>query len=314
MAELTDSVFANNGTLERKELAKQRIKAIEDISEDLREYSDWDGRLPVSALVLHQTEGILDQCLLQLLGFTDSTKRMDARTLLGPQYAFDNHQVVISKLDLSSFRFRGNTVSDWLSPTEFTWKVQRPSTVVTEAWRDVDKVKVEEDGGQPIWLRAHVQPWTGLKLKVTLGCYSIKDIKRIQDSDHHRFPMLTLGTMMIPMAAAPNPKLKLGLPLLPYLWDDRDEFEDDMPFPTWEEVLSATVGFFRSSSAPHCKASLASIKKTLEEDWRKDKASKYIFPAQREPVPPVSEDNAGGPPTSQSGQTTRPLDPSWEPL
>ena len=288
--ELNDALFSNTGTLARVELIKQRIKGLEEISDDLKEYSGWDGRQPVATLVLHHTDGTLDQCILHIQGFTDSSKRMDARTLLGPQYGFDNHQVFISKLDLAKFRFRGNMISDWLSPTEFDWKVQSPSTQEPGIFRDVDKIKMVEDGGQPIWLRAHVQPWTGNKVKLTLGCYSCKDIKRIQDSEHHRFPILSLGTLMVPLATAPNPNLKLALPLLPYILDDRDDFEDDSNFPTWEEVLSASVGFFRSTSAPHCKTSLVSIRKALEEEWRKDKVSKFVFPALKEPALLVNDD------------------------
>ena len=273
---------------------RYRVKALEDIGPDLQQYYNWDSVSPVASVVLQQQEGIIGQCMLHLEGMTES-KRVDARTVLGPNYTIDNHQVVIGPINLAGLRFRGSLMSDWVAPAEFNYTVQRPSTVTAGEWRDLDMVRVQQDGGQPLWLRAHAQPWTGHKIKVTFGIFSCKDIRRVPDYNHHRFPMVTLFTIMVPFLPCPRPELALPLPFVPYVIDDRDEVEDDAAFIDWTAALSASIGFMRNTSAPHGKGSLASLNTALEGgEWRREKASKYVFPALKEPVAPADLQDTTG--------------------
>ena len=151
MSELTDDIFRNSGILPREEFAKYRVKALEDINADLQQYSGWDSVSPVACMVLNQEEGAITQCILHLEGETDP-KIADAKALLGPQYPYEKHQVMIGKIKLASLRFHGSMMSDWVSTADFDYTVQRPSTVDPTLMRDLDRTKVQEDGGLPLWL------------------------------------------------------------------------------------------------------------------------------------------------------------------
>ena len=157
----------------------------------------------------------------------------------------------------------------------------------------MEQAKVEEAGGSLIWLRAIAQPWTGLKLKVTLGLMASKDIGKVPDSDHSRFPFINFLSLHIPILPASQEEANTCLPFIPYLlWDQEEECED---VPDWKTIVKACNGLFRETTAPHSKSNLNTLKEALKTEWKIKKVSKYIYPVLiTEDTEPERENIEGG--------------------
>ena len=217
MSELKDKVFENTEELDAETIKKYRVNSVEEIEKDLVEFGGWDTATPGATIALVVKQGSVDQCILNLVGETDP-KRMDARTVFGEGYGGgSDHQVRVGKLDLQKFRFRGSLVSEWMSPQEFPHCVQRPATTQAGVWREVEQHKVEAEGGQELWLRAVVQPWSGLKLRVTVGLHPAKDVTKLQDADHSRFPFISLMNINVAVMPGPPDGINICLPFVPYI-------------------------------------------------------------------------------------------------
>ena len=176
----------------------------------------------------------------------------------------DDHQVKIGKIELQKFCFRGVLVSDWLGPQDFSFSVQRPSASQSGVWRQVDQAKVEADGGQPLWLRAVLQPWTSLKLRMTIGVLAVKDATKMQAN--------------ISVLPSPPENAEVCLPFIPYLIDDREEEGEEEVLPSWTSIVRAVNGMFRDNTAPHGKSTMDSLREGLKGDWKAEKRSKYCYP------------------------------------
>ena len=134
--ELTDDIFNAEGILPRDELVKFIIQGVEDIRDDIIQYQDYDGVTPVVAFIVGTKDGDITACMMHVEGETDP-RRIDAKTAFGKDYSGGpDHQVKMEKIQLARLRWRGGLVSDWLSPTEWDWSVQRLSTVTDRVWRD----------------------------------------------------------------------------------------------------------------------------------------------------------------------------------
>ena len=225
MSELKDKVFGNKDELSEETIKKYRLKALEDVGKDLVEFSNWDLKTPVASVALVLDNGEPNQSILSLHGESDP-KRIDANTVFGNDYKGEDHQIRIGKIELQKFTFRGTLVSDWVGPQEFPHSVQRPSASQSGVWRDMEPQRVEAEGGQALWVRAIVQPWNGLKLKVTIGLFAAKDMTKIQDSTHRRFPFINLLSSNVTVLPSTPPNVGVCLPFVPYLIDDREEDDE----------------------------------------------------------------------------------------
>ena len=134
-------------------------------------------------------QGKITNDILHLLGVSEP-KRLDAKLVFGKDYTHDDHQVKVEKIDLSHFRFRGGLRSAFLGSSEFTWSVVRPSKSQPWVWKEVDKADVLKEGGNPIFMAAVVQPWSGARLKVDIGIVSSSDLSKDGEPAHPRFPMV----------------------------------------------------------------------------------------------------------------------------
>ena len=273
MSELREEIFKNQGIIPADTLSKFKIKGIEDIDKDLVEFGSWDMAIPVAAVGLVVREGQVNQCVLTLHGGTDP-KRLDAKIVFGESYKGKEQHIKIESVDLQKFCFRGTMVSQWMSPQEFSYRVMRPSASTPGAWREVEQAKVEADGGASLWMRAVVQPWTGLKLKVTLGLMTSNDISNIPESTNPRFPFINILSTHVPILPTPPPEVSVSLPFVPYLLCD----EEDDVLPEWKTILRSCNGMLRETTAPHSKSNLDNLLETLKGDWRAPKSSKYIYP------------------------------------
>ena len=293
MMQLHDNVFANEDDLPMESIKKQKLKCLEDISKDLMEFSSWDGSSPASAISLILERGIeISQCIPSLFGTTDP-KRINAKTVFGDSYGGSDHQVRIEGIELQKFRFRGGLISDWLGPQDVNYTVQRPSTSHPGTWRGVEDPRVEIDGGAPLWFRAIAQPWTGLKLKVTIGLMVAKDIRKIQDSNHPRFPFINICSLQVPIFPWPQHEEKICLPFIPYLITETEDDEDQVP--SWRNMVKACNGLFRDNSAPHSKSNMVNLLEAMKGDWKANKPSKYTWPELiRDEPETVNGDTEGG--------------------
>ena len=102
-------------------------------------------------------------------------------------------QVRVGKIYLQKFYFRGSLVSKRLEPSMFNHSVQRPSSTEQGTWREVELQRGEEEVGMKLWLRAVIQPWTNLKVKV----------KKIFEHDSWKFPSHNLLNIIIPNLPSP---------------------------------------------------------------------------------------------------------------
>ena len=158
----------------------------------------------------------------------------------------------------------------------------------------MEKAKVEQDGGLPLWMRAIVQPWTGSRLKVTLGLFPCKDIRKVQDSSHPRFPFIGYNVFFTPFLPGQPEGYKITLPFIPYILTQAKEGEEEVEMPEWINLVTACNGMFRATTAPHQKGNASTLADALKSEWRKEKMSKYIFPEMTENR------------TTQMGKTTTP--------
>ena len=192
--ELEEEIFKGKEKIERKDVENFRIKGLEEIAKDMREHSDWDGVTKVGNVAVRvDRQGKITQDILHLLGSSEP-KRLDARLVFGKEYGHEDHQVKVEKVDLSYFRFRGGLRSAFLGSSEFTWSVVRPSKSQPGVWKEVDKAEAFKDGGNPIFMAAVVQPWSGARLKVDVGIVSSTDLNREGDTTHPRFPVVGIYT------------------------------------------------------------------------------------------------------------------------
>ena len=243
MSELRDKVFLNKEELQMDSIRKYQLNSIEDINKDLVDYSAWDMATPVSAVSLNiGNDAQISQASFHVFGDTDP-KRLDAKTVFGDNYQGENHQVKIERIDLQKLIFRGSLVSEWMGPQEFSYSVQRPSSSQPGSWREVEERRVEEDGGACLWLRAVVQPWTGLKMKMTLGIMATKDIRKIPEHQHPRFPFINFLSIHIPIMPYPPAEVAICLPFVPYLLPSGEE-DDEYSLPEWRKIVRASNGPF----------------------------------------------------------------------
>ena len=268
MTEMKDKVFKNKEEFNSTMIKKYKLNSLEDVEKDLMEFWGWDLGTHVATVALRMKDNSIDQCTLHLLRETDQ-KRLDVRTVFGKGY-----KIRMGKVDLQKFRFRGTMVSDWLGPQDFPHSVQRPATTQPGVWREVEQARVEADGGQELWLRAVVQPWTGLKVKLTVGVYAAKDVPRIQDSSHPRFPLINLVNLNIPLMPDSPENATICLPFVPYLLADAD---GEMDVPRWPKIVRAVTGMFRSPTPPHSKSNMDNLQEVLKSDWKAIKNSNIFI-------------------------------------
>ena len=111
---------------------------------------------------------------------------------------------------------------------------------------------------------------------------------------HPRFPFITLATVFVPILPSPPDNFSIKLPFAPYLLDDRETEEEELDLPGWPAIVSACMGLFRNTSAPHAKSNMVNLKEVLKTDWRKDKRSKYIYPQVEKEVNITGHHEAAG--------------------
>ena len=278
---MKDAFFEGREKIPRKRILDSRIKGVEDIRADLEEYSGWDGSKVATVALRLDRDGSIEQDIVHLEGFTDP-KRMDATVVFGKEYGGQDHQVRIGKIDLSAFRFRGSLCSAHLEPTEFEWKVQRPATSEVGVWRDLDQHAVMLEGGHPLYAKAVCQPWTNQRLKIDIGIFACRDIGKIAEAGHNRFPMLGFVTYYVhyaPTCMEDN----YGLPSMPYIIDGREAAEEEeLSLPSSAEIKTAYCNLFVNPSAPHVRSNMDNVYEVLGGDWRKAKPARYCFPKPRE--------------------------------
>ena len=271
--ELEEEIFKGKEKIERKDVENFRIKGLEEIAKDMREHSDWDGVTKVGNVAVRvDRQGKITQDILHLLGSSEP-KRLDARLVFGKEYGHEDHQVKVEKVDLSYFRFRGGLRSSFLGSSEFTWSVVRPSKSQPGVWKEVDKAEAFKDGGNPIFMAAVVQPWSGVRLKVDVGIVSSTDLNREGDTTHPRFPVVGIYTCFASFGNAEVVK-GTGLPTMPYIIDSREVEEEelaDLALPSSWELKQAVYNLFKKVSAPHMKSNMDNLKETMKGDWKKPK-------------------------------------------
>lgn len=163
---LDDEAFKGKEVVERRKIEEFRIKGLQEIAADLKEYESWDGIARMGCVAVRiDRQGTISQDMVHLVGFTEP-KRLDARLIFGKEYQHSDHQVQLEKVDLSIFRFRGGLRSAFLGSSEFSWSIWRPSSEKPGVWREVDKAAALKDGGKPLFMAAVVQPWTNLRFLI----------------------------------------------------------------------------------------------------------------------------------------------------
>ena len=160
---LDDEAFKGKEAVDRRKIEEFRIKGLQEVAADLKEYESWDGVAKVGCVAVRiDRQGTITQDMVHLLGFTEP-KRLDARLIFGKDYQPEGHQVQLDKVDLSTFRFRGGLRSAFLGSSEFSWSIWRPSTEKPGVWREVEIATAIKDGARPLFMAAVVQPWTNLR-------------------------------------------------------------------------------------------------------------------------------------------------------
>ena len=99
--------------------------------------------------------------------------------------------------------------------------------------------------------------------------FAAKDIKKVQDSSHPRFPFITLTNVIVPILPSPPGGFNIKLPFVPYMLDSRDTEEDELDLPGWPVILSACTSLFRNTTDPHVKSNMVNLKEVLKNDWGK---------------------------------------------
>ena len=142
----------------------------------------------------------------------------------------------------------------------------------------MESARVDTEGGAPLWFRAVAQPWSSMKIKVTIGVLATKDARRVPDSNHPRHPFISLLSVTVPILPSPPEEDAVCLPFVPYIIDSREEDDEPRSIPKWKTIVKATNGLFRETSAPHSKSNLENLYEALKTDWKAPKKTKYIYP------------------------------------
>ena len=166
--------------------------------------------------------------------------------------------------------------------------------------------QVGQEGGSLLLLRAVIQPWSEIKLKMTLGLVSAEDIGTVPDSDHLRFSFINFISLHIPILPPPPENTRVCLPFAPYLICEQEENDEEVP--RWKALVRAVNGIFQNTMAPHSKSNMDTLNEVLKNDWKVQKVSKYIYPVL---VPKEEETDAVEETENVEGEKETLNDSSW---
>ena len=265
MAALGCPSFAGNNVFAKEEMMKLRVVGSEEMKADMTEHTDWDGSSRVASVLIHlDADGGISQMQPCIFGESDS-KYLDATNIWEkqPQGAV----LKIGSIDLALFVFRGSLVSDWLEPGKFHWSYRLPSKKTKDKFHIVDEAKLPELGASKIWVRAFLQPIPGPKLKLVLGFAPENDITSIIGYQHKAFPVFECGNTTIPIK--PTDTMGMGIGLMPYFLDGREEEGDDLVMPSSWTVKTAVAGLFGEGTRP--------VIRRIAATWNSAKAGAASF-------------------------------------
>ena len=109
------------------------------------------------------------------------------------------------------------------------------------------------------------------------GVAPANNISSINGYQHRTFPMFECGHAHLPLLPADN--MGLGMGVIPYFLDTREEEGEEHIMPSSWVVNSAVAGLFKDGTKPVAKKSSRSWKKVLEDVSNlEEEPSLYRFP------------------------------------
>ena len=228
---LKEPELRGNIVLSSETIANHRLPSRSAITQDLLDHEGWDGSARLATAAIHLSEeGSITSSGFILMGSTDP-KRVLASTVFGKEAFSEDYQIAFGRIDLSRFAFTNPdfpTRSMFLAQDNFEWSLQRPSKSSPGSWRPSTEPVPSE-----LYLGAWVQPWLGLKLKVSLGLFPPAGMSETPTpKDFGRFPMIDLTSFLVEFS--PKQKDMVGIPVMPYIIDPREDHEV-MP-TSWEDA------------------------------------------------------------------------------
>ena len=262
--------WSGKETFPEGELDKYVIEGLEDISEDLKEHSGWNGSKPVATIALGTgEEGQITSTSLFLVGHTQD-KLVEGRHLWSN--CKDECHVKVKSFDMSTIYFRGSLSSDYVSTSNFPWVFRVPSKSKPGYYHEIDKKDMAKYGADTkLWLRLLAQPWLSGNIKISAGLAPIDDIRSLSNHMDPRCPLVEIFSLTIPLY--PRPNHDLPIPCVPYILDQRTDKSGDMVLPTSDVVFSTVTAIFKNQIKPNLKKSL--WEKARGEDWNIGEPSRY---------------------------------------
>lgn len=245
-------VFKGNNPLTGNVIWAQRVKGgSEVIKEELKSVYKWDSSSNVATVAAKLKDGKLDSWQLHLFGKSKGTK-LDANVFFLDQE--DGNCVRIQEIDLDSLVFRGNLVSDWVSPDNFKWEYRLPHEDDPKRYHRVKKADMVQYNAKPLWLRAACQVVPGPKLQVFLGVAPAEKIADVTGSTQNQFPLILIEKFSIPFLPLESPEMQLGMGPIPFLIDEREELEQSevtATCPDGQEIKIQMAKFLQTAIKPN---------------------------------------------------------------
>ena len=284
---LTDAILSGKRDPSPETIKSWVISGGSDSVEKWHKDHGWNGEEPIISLGLHLgNDGAISEVEMFAMGFL-SIGRVYANSIFGTEF-HEKTYLKVETMDLSTARFRGKMVSDWMAGAKLDWtlKVYNEKAKKYSVIGKLEKEKLEEVKACQPSFRCHLALNRGLKVDITLGIVPDGDIELKTGSTSMNYPMMQIGrTRMNALPAEPR-KAGYGLGVLPFIIYNG---EGEAPIPQMGDIRLAVAKIFNTS----CKIKLH----TKLVIWRESAALgqwDLVDPSFIYPDPSVQPDDLQG--------------------
>ena len=247
-------VFSGNNPLTGSSIWDHRVSGgSEAIKEKLKTMYHWDGSSAVATIAAKvDEEGTIEEWQLHVFGKTKGAK-LDATTFFMNQE--EGNHMRIQEMTLDTLVFRGNMVSEWVSPDKYHWEYQLPHETDPKKYYRVKEGELDQYNAVPLWVRASCQVIPGPKLQVFLGCAPVEDkISGLKGSSDKSFPLILIEKFSVPFLPFEAGSMGLGMGPIPFLIDTREDLDPSEVvslLPDGQSIKLGMAKFLQSGIKPN---------------------------------------------------------------
>ena len=218
--------------------------------------------------------------------------KLDASTFFLDQE--EGNYLRIKEMALNNLVFKGNMVSEWVSPDKYLWEYRLPHETDPKKYYGVKEGDMAQYKAMPLWLRASCQVIPGPKLQVYLGCapaeHGVADLRGSSDKS---FPLIFVEKFSVPFLPFESSDLELGMGPIPFLIDSRDSIEFSEAgtmLPDGQAVKEGMSRYFQTATKPNQRNERGTWTNEVAKGSWVARAPNYTWPDPR----PLAGDTAEG--------------------